>query len=420
MYCPYAQRAVDQALLPQGLQLKGLGWPAGCHFLVSETTQIPIPEVLGFLRDHYLARSVIALKRSPRSLEAAVYDLKDFYDFLDTYKLKALEIGLSHIEDYLNSMRLNDSPVTKEPFAISTIRRRASTVCAFYRWAIDNALMKNKIDRHTLTAVAKEDIRYETASDHLQKAKRQTKDLKVTFIPTEKLRLILEAAGHLRVDIRNLDEPPSDRLRLMLECGLQAGLRRAEISGLEVQAFIKAARIAKDMQLIEKCPVKLFRKGGRYRTVMVPVWLIRNIDYYIHAERAQAIQARHKANPEFLDHGIVFVRGRESGGTAGNALSPRYLSGPMSDIQERLGIGMGEAGGAVRYGVHALRHTYALLEYFTRKWNGDSEPWLYVQAQLGHTSLATTTDIYLAVAAEYEYEFGALLKEGFRQVKLDG
>lgn len=420
MYRPYAQRAVDQALLPQSLQLKGLGWPAGCHFLVSETTQVPIPEVLGFLRDHFLARSMIALKRSQRSLEAAVYDLKDYYDFLDTYKLKALEVGLSQIENYLNSMYLNDSPVTKKPFAISTVRRRASTVCAFYRWAKDCNLLKHAISPQALSALAKEEVRYETAGDRVQKPKRERKGSKVRFIPNEKLRRLLEAAGHLRIDVENQDEAPSARLRLMLECGLQAGMRRCEITGLEVDAVLKAVRIAKARFLTEKCPLELLRKGGRYKTVMLPVWLIRNLDHYIQAERSEGIRAGLRLDPEFFDHGLVFVNGAKRGGDAGKALAERYLSGPFATIQEKLGIEMGEAGSKTRYGVHALRHTYALLEYFSRKHSGDCEPWLYVQAQLGHSSLSTTTDIYLALAAEYEHEFGALLKEGMRQAKADG
>lgn len=423
-YRSYVQRAVAPALLPPQLQLKGFGWPAGCHFLLSESTQVPIPEVLGFLRDHYLSRALVGLKRSPRSLEAGTYDLKDYYDFLDAYELKALEVGLSQIEDYVNSMHLNDSPVTGKPFARATIKRRASTICSFYRWASENGLTKRRIDSRALSGLPKEEIRYETQSDRLQTPRAQRRDTKVRFIPNEKLRKILDGAGALRVDVKNDEESPSDRLRLMLECALQAGLRRAEVSALETEEVLKGARLAQERLLDEKCAINVIRKGGRRIFVMLPVWLIQNLEHYIKNERKQAIDARLQSDAEFSDHGFLFVKDIEKGRRAGDALSPEYLSGPMRRIQLELGICVGQSSTedsrGKLYGVHALRHTYALLEYFSRKSAGDNEPWLYVQAQLGHSSLSTTTDIYLAAAAEYEYEFGALLKEGIEQVKARG
>lgn len=419
MYRAYVQRACDQALLPASLQLKGLGWPTGCHFLCSSSSQSPIPEVLGFLRSHYLSRSVIGLKRSPRSLEAGTYDLNDYYDFLDKYSLQALQVGLNEIENYLNSMHLNNSPVTGKPFSSSTIRRRASTVCAFYKWADECGLTKQKIDSKALTALAREERRYETAGDRIQKPRAQRQDAKVRFIPIEKLRAILEAAGNLKIEVRDDDDVGSDRLRLMFECGLQAGLRRAEISALEVHSVIKASNIVESRQINDKGPIELLRKGGRYRTVMLPVWLIRNLKHYIQNERRKAMHCRALMYPELPDHDFVFVDENEGSKKVGSALARRYLSGPMRQIQIKLGIAAGQSSN-VLYGVHALRHTYALMEYFARKSCGDSEPWLYVQAQLGHKNLATTTDIYLALAAEYECEFGVLLKEGLRQVKGNG
>lgn len=421
MYSPYVQRAVDRALLPNALQFKGLGWPRGGHFLVSEETQLPIEEVLHFLRDHYLSRLQVSFRKSPRSLAACVYDLKDYYDFLDFHGLKAMEVRISHLEDYVLSMRHNKSTVTGRDFARATVRRRASNIRSFYAWASRSGLTKHRVDLDKLQSVANEDARYgEENGDRVSIPKPQRPDTKVRFIPTKKLRAILSAAGPLTVDTTVPGQPESGRLRLMLECALQTGLRRFEIPSLELKELEKGLRLAKDKQLLHKSPIELLGKGGEYRTVMFPIWLIRNLGRYVAINRNQAMNERRAMDPSFTDHGFVFVHDAGSGTEVGSRFSDRYLSEPIRQLQLRIGIRVGESseeGPYQRlYGVHALRHTYAVMEYFSRKEAGDSEPWLYVQAQLGHRNLKTTTDIYLAIVNEYEYEFGQLLKAGIRQV----
>ncbi len=421
MYNAYVQRAVPSAALPADLQLRGVGWPAGGHFLVSEVSGEPIDAVLRFLRHQYGSRVTTDFRRSARSVESGVYDLKDFFDFLDASGLEFEEVRNTQLENYLFSMISRDSPTTGRAYSRETVRRRASTIRSFYQWASDQGITKYRLDLARIDAVERE---FRSNSNYLSAPRAQKRDAKVRYIPREKLRLILDACGPLVVDARAVKEGTTSRLRLMYECALQAGLRRAEIPRLTVADVRVSSRLAAGRELLNRVPLDVLGKGAKVRTVMFPVWIIENIAKYIDCERAEAIAYRRHADPSFEDHGFVFVR--EASGTTcvGEPFDERYLSGPIRQIQMKLGIRYGISDSDQpyqrRYGVHALRHTYALVEYFSRKEAGDPEPWLFVQAQLGHSDLSTTTGIYLSLAREYEYEFGQLLKSGLDELKSNG
>ena len=61
--------------------------------------------------------------------------------------------------------------------------------------------------------------------------------------------------------------------------------------------------------------------------------------------------------------------------------------------------------------VHDLRHTYAVWTYYILKENGEAEPWLYIQAQLGHEDLSTTQDTYLKATGDFEASVSDLYME---------
>ena len=423
MYLAHVQRAVESSSLPRELQSDRHGIPTGMHFLVSGETQLPISEVLEFLASTYLSRLRIAFKKSPRSLEACVYDLKDYFDFLDARRLTWPAARANDVEDYLIAMARAPSSVTGKTFAAKTIARRASTVRAFYTWAQAKGLTKHRIDFSGAHLRAELRAYPDRVTNPVRSPSGATPQLRVRYIPLEKLRTVLDKFGHLQVDI-GTEGLPSSRLRLMFECALQAGLRRSEIPALETSRLQRSVNLAKERSPLDKCPVELLRKGGDYKTVMFPVWLIQNIGHYIDNARSEAIAVRMALEPRFEDAGYLFVRDAREGPRAGEPFAPRYLSGPMRDAQLLAGVQVGTSEGRRPfdrlYGVHALRHTYAMTEYFSRKDSGDPEPWLYVQAQLGHADVSTTTSIYLDTVADFEYEFGKLLRIGIDRVMQRG
>lgn len=430
MYAPYVQLAVDRSALPD--RLSGLGasagsshklavWPAGAVFLMSGSSGLPIPEVLRFLRAHFISRLDGRARKSLNTISAYVYDLCDYYDYLDSRGLQALSVKPSHVENYVHSMSLNNSPVTKRKFSVRTIARRMSTIRQFYTWAGKHGLTQHQIPVDPRSRNDPDGLWF-VEKDRLYNPRTPRIDLKVTTIPVDKLRMILKAAGPLVADPSLPNQVSSPRLRLMFECGLQAGLRRFEISLLRLKSIEAAIAKARSNELLSKCPVRVYGKGGKTRTVLFPLWLALDLRNYAASIRKISIETRMKKSPSFKDHGYLFVHDALGRACVGDAFDDFYLSGPMRSIQIKLGIRAGvseETGFYERlYGVHALRHTYAVHAYISARRAGDPEPWKFVQTQLGHSSDETTKQIYLPFAIEYEHQFGELLKKEINAARL--
>lgn len=428
MYAPYVQLAINPDNLPSRLRSRHettLGaankaaWPEGAVFLMSEATGQPIPEVLRFLRHHFLSRLDGKPRKSLNSVSASVHDLSDYYCFLDAHGLNALSVRVTHVENYIHSMALLPSPVTGRPFSERTIARRISTLRQFYGWAGKRGLTKHPIPVDTRSRTDPDGLWFRE-SGQLYSPRTPRVDIKVTAIPVDKLRLILEEAGPLVEEVTE-SSGESGRLRLMFDCGLQAGLRRFEISLLTVRSIEAGIKATSSDNPVTKCPIKVYGKGGKTRTVYFPLWFTRLLVQYIAGHRRRAIEARLRIEPNFRDHGYLFVHDAVGRKTSGDAFDDFYLSGPMRAIQIKLGInaGISESSEPYKrlYGVHALRHTYAVHEYITAKLSGDPEPWKYLQMQLGHASVETTRQIYLASVIEYEFQFGDLIQKEIAAVR---
>ena len=419
MYEARVQRAVSKQLLPPNVRDLGPSWPVGAPFLVSESDGLPIIDVLRFMRDRYVAGPGSRRQKSPRTIEACAYDLKDYLDYLDAIGLDVLNVQVTDIENYVHSMGLTRSAVTGREFSKKTIARRMSTIRSYYRWAGQRGITKYNIPVDS-GALGEHQFLWERPGDQIYDPDVQKPDFKVRTIPADKLKLILDASGFINYNVDDPNFVEAPKLRLMFECALQAGLRRFEIPLITVRELKKSLKRVVSNNPLSKVRIDIFGKGGRFREVMVPLWLINNLSRYLEGQRALAINQRRSIDENFIDHGYLFVRD-DHRRLIGNRLSIRYLSDPMRKIQQALGIHAGEMETHDPYdryyGVHALRHTYAVNEYLARKQMGDPEPWHYVQAQLGHRFLQTTISIYLAIAAEYEQEFAQILRRSVENLR---
>lgn len=167
-------------------------------------------------------------------------------------------------------------------------------------------------------------------------------------------------------------------------------------------------------------------KGSKPRTVDLPVWLVSELLAYIDGERAASLKQGSIRRQR--SHKGLFVNPLHSSGAIGVHTSKRSL-------QEEFEKGVRNAGLVVtvakmdpdtgdmyfrempKFSCHDLRHTYAVWTYYARRRNGDSEPWLYIQAKLGHESVNTTMKIYLRVMKEFEAKISDGVMSAFQRIR---
>lgn len=91
--------------------------------------------------DHFAEAQVAAVaflaRYSGRTLDAYRFDLRSFFQWATDAKLPVLDATRTHIEFYRTTLE-------ERGLAASTIDRRLSTVCGFYRFAhIDGRIISN-------------------------------------------------------------------------------------------------------------------------------------------------------------------------------------------------------------------------------------------------------------------------------------
>lgn len=105
--------------------------------LESTTMSIQSPEREVFVDEAQLAAAAFLARYSGRTLDAYRHDLRTFFQWAADIGLAVLEATRPHIELYRSALE-------KRGLAASTIDRRLSTVCGFYRFAhIDGRIAAN-------------------------------------------------------------------------------------------------------------------------------------------------------------------------------------------------------------------------------------------------------------------------------------
>lgn len=427
MYDVYIQRACAPNLLPGAISKQRTCLPTRFPFLVSGVTGNPLPEVLAYLRHVCLSKvKPGALKLSPHTVDAKVSDLRDLHDYLDAIAIESAQVGVAHLQAYVDGMRLEGSPVTGREYADTTIRRRMDTVRGYFEFLQARGLVKARFDVGQIRPERRSRYNPDKLAPEVWEPDGRSEDMEVVAIEPDLLPKILSHIGPLRAfdPATSFQESTaaSRRDRLMCETACQTGIRRSEVVNLRIERLPK---ITPTMGAFELRPVRLFRKGGRWRNVLFPVWLLREIDQYIQSDRSRAVQRRLEGDPSFKDHGLVFVRGSETRTKAADQLNPKHLDRIFANAQKELGIvrgvactndkGVREVRKLARYGFHSLRHTYAVMTYYVRRSQGDSEPWKFIQCQLDHKDVSTTERIYLRVVHELESAASQMLELAMRE-----
>ncbi len=416
-FTPYkiaVQRVAPKAAVDE--LLNGVRYPVlpeGMTFLVSAWDHLPFAPFLEFVSQKALRRSSREkrAKKSLLTIEAYAYDLSDFFWFLDAKKTRWEDVGLFVAEQYADTMIERPSPTTGRPYSDATITRRLSTLKTFYGWARDRGI--SRFSLRALEPAEQTKDRRRSSTDDVKRPPPVAPDREVRPISPEHLEKILAELGPLPSLVSLGNEAPNPppaanrlRNRLMAECALEAGLRRAEVAGLRTSSV---AALCVDLEgPFVMHPVKVVGKGSKERTVLLPGWLVEAIQTYISGPRAAVLE--HKP-----DHGQVFVR-HTATSSRGNSLEMKYLDKVFSAACVAAGFPHANAPKRAEHRFHDLRHTFALVTYFARKHNGDPEPWLYIQGLLGHEYLETTLKIYLRVARALHDEYSDRFHKVFKKL----
>lgn len=210
------------------------------------------------------------------------------------------------------------------------------------------------------------------------------------------LRRLLTAIGPASGDA---PEGTSVRNRLIADWGWAVGLRISEMLSLEAAQF-SCFVVEKENPWVH-FSIQILGKGNKFRRVSVPSWLIEDTQAYIRGERASCVNLGRTRDTEEK----LFVSSANST-SPGSSITPRRVEAIFEKAYLRANLftdicridpltNLSSHRQVPSHCVHDLRHTFAVLTYHAEVAQGNCEPWKKIQAQLGHSSLKTTIDIYL-------------------------
>jgi tyrosine recombinase XerC len=291
----------------------------------------------------YIRQLTAERNLSPYTLRNYRTDLSDFGRYLET------EEGLGPLEVDRQSFRRYLAQLREANMANASVSRRVSTIHTFYRFLV----REGHLERDPLMGVSG--------------PKRERRLPKI--LTQANLTAIIEAADS--------DTPNGLRDRAILELMYAAGLRLAEVVGLDVAAVDLAEQLA-----------RVRGKGDKERMVVIGRPATDALRRYLREGRPKLAKA---------GEGALFVS-REG----------RRLSG--RSVQKIVRAHALKAGLDQRVFPHLLRHSFA-----THLLDGGAELRV-VQELLGHAS-ASTTQIYTHVTEEqqrrvYEEAFRSIIKVG--------
>lgn len=317
----------------------------------------PVERYLAYLTD---------IERSPNTIRAYAYDLKDYWGFLAARGLDWREVRLEDIGEYVAWLRLPPTgrdgqvavlPSVEPHVTASTINRKLSALAAFYAYQVRHGVDLGEL-LTTWQPPGRRRSGWKPFLHHIAKGKPQPRRAIALRTPTKLPRILTVAEMQSIVDA-------CDRLRdRFLLCLLwESGVRIGEALGLR-HADIAAA--AREVAIVPRVNDNGARSKSREgRTVPVSAELIRLWGDYLHIEYGD------------LDSDYVFINLWAE--PRGQAWSYAAVYDLVRRLRKRTGID---------FDPHWCRHSAA-----TRMLR-DGIPIEVVSRLLGHSSVTTTLSVY--------------------------
>ncbi|QOY72997.1 site-specific integrase [Pseudomonas sp. OST1909] len=340
---------------------------------------------------HYLIRGAIGSKRSWPSTGRSLYD---FFSFLQAHELDWRDVDRGEAKSLVSAYR--DYCLDTCGLALNTTRQRLTYICKFYEFALDNGWVKRLPFGHEERTVKRE------CGFLAHVDARGGQVMANNVIP--RYHKILPKFLSMAEIKSLLAEAENPHHRMMIRLALHTGLRREEIASFPL-AYVfdpdKVGRAERNIR-IRLDPFDgsgMMTKGSKSRDIYVSRQFMDELNRYvtkIRGERASLSKTPQKA--------LLLNQSGKPYGDDGKSLN-RIIS---------------ETGKRARIKVHThmLRHTYATqtLVSLQRTPNRGLEPLVFIQRQLGHSSIQTTM-VYLHLVNEmadkavlaYDDELNALV-----------
>lgn len=345
-----------------------------------------------FLRYHLIHRGRVASRKSWATLSQHLLDYFRFLEDKNWHWRTPMRGGVGPLSSY------RESCIAERKLHPRTVNQRLTTITRFYRYALTVGLIDELPfrDEKVFVTVAGNELvhltgrrRQVTTPDVMMRLAREAPK----YLPSDQVRALLKAATN-----------PTHRL--MIRMALQTGLRREELATFPAGYVFDPAPAASSRRSVSVYldPMDghgIKTKGGRPREIRMSKDLMADLwSYRIHRRQQQISKA--STNPRAL-----FVTAR---GVSWSEDGKGFLR-----VLARLGKSIG-----IAVWPHLLRHTYATYTLMAlHKAKTAIDPLVFVQRQLGHSSISMTL-VYAHLVAEladevvtsYDEEVTAWSREG--------
>ncbi len=322
---------------------------------------------------HYLLRGEIGSKESWPNTGRALYD---YFSFLQAHDLDWRDVARGEAKSLVAAYR--DYCLVTCELARNTTRQRLTYICKFYEFALDKGWVRRLPFGHEERTVPRDTSLLEHVDASGGKA-LVNDVMPRRHRPLPKFLSMSQTKSLLAVS----DNPHH---RIMIQLALRTGMRRNELATFPV-AYIfdpdKAGRTERNL-CIRLDPFDgsgMETKGSKEREIRISRKFMVELYRYVSKMRGERASLGKDQKALLLNHL------GETYGSAGKSLN-RIIS---------------ETGKLVGVEVHAhmLRHTYAThtLVNLQRNPQNGIEPLVFLQRQLGHSSIQTTM-VYLHLINE--------------------
>jgi integrase len=399
----YDQAGAAKVLMDAGLDCAAVRWitkrvPNRFPFIYNVETGIPVAPVLLHILGGWRKPKLGA--EGPKSLDTAAaqaYDICDFFEHLDAYGESFLNVGQPLFDAWVDNKSRIPSHRTGRILSQGTILRQMAHVSSFCLSDEFKALGCATFDPKAAPLGGRVD------------------EPEIHPLTVDEWKQMLPHLGPLPSERKKANLLESCALRLIAEWAIRTGARRTEIANLTVAMIENHEPDPDAPDQVRRLRLRV-TKGGRPRTLWVPVDLLIETRCYIETERAAIISRSNRA-----DHGYLFVntgrtlrdRGRRiQRGTITTWFRRAVTSARLT---RRLVAGGDNSLKLNPFVFHDLRHTFAVWSYVVLERLGNIKcPWKIIQTRLGHRTLETTEKIYLAFIEEHETEISRLLESEYQ------